>query len=87
MPMSVFPQSAYLLQGEIDCEGSSAVMAMTHINGVGSMFQGGEKTLYIAGRCEQFWVISLLWKGLGHRSFLIFHFDAMDLLCFTLDLQ
>jgi hypothetical protein len=85
--MSVFPQPAYLLQGEIDCEGSSAVMAMTHINGVGSMLQGGEKTLYIAGRCELFWMISLLWKGLGHRSFLIFHFDEMDLLCFTLDLQ
>jgi hypothetical protein len=26
MPMSVFPQSGYLLQGEIGCEGSSAVM-------------------------------------------------------------
>jgi hypothetical protein len=37
MPMSVFPQSGYLLQGEIGCEGSSAVMAMTHINGVSSM--------------------------------------------------
>jgi hypothetical protein len=66
MPMSVFPQSGYLLQGEIGCEGSSAVMAMPHINGVSSMLQGGEKALYIAGRCEQFWVISLLWKGFGH---------------------
>jgi hypothetical protein len=30
------------------------------------MLQSGEETLYIAGRCEQFRMISLLWKGLGH---------------------
>jgi hypothetical protein len=41
-------------------------MAMPDINGVSSMLQGGEKALYIAGRCEQFWVISLFWKALGH---------------------
>jgi hypothetical protein len=48
-------------------------MAMTHINGVSSMLQGGEKALYIAGRCEQFWVISLSWKAFGHRPFLFSH--------------